>query len=57
MQAWLVVVDKDAGRDVHCIYQAQAFPDAAFGHQLAHLRGDVDKIHPGSRVEFKIFGQ
>ena len=45
-QARLVIVDEDAGRDVHGIDQHQALLDAALEQALLHLGSDV-QIVPG----------
>ena len=55
MQAGLVVVDKDAGGDVHRVAEDEAFFDAAFFYGLGDLAGDVDKLPSGFRVEHKLF--
>src|SRR5262249_53652244 len=56
VQAGLVVVDEDRGRDVHGVDQAQALAHAAFGHHLLHLGGDVHEVHAGRNVHGEVHG-
>jgi hypothetical protein len=46
MKARFVVVDKNAGGNVHGVTQAQAFFNPRFGKQGFHFAGNVDKF-PG----------
>jgi len=43
MQTGFIVIDEDAGGDVHSVAQDQTLFDAAFPEALFHLRGDVDQ--------------
>ena len=51
MEAGLVIVDEDAGGDVHGVDEDEAFFDAAFGQGLFHVRGDVDDLSAFGNVE------
>ena len=55
MQPRLVVVDEDAGRDVHGVAQ-QSPSDAALADDLLDLRRDVQEAHPRRQVERQVFG-
>ncbi|CUQ66967.1 protein of unknown function [Candidatus Nitrospira inopinata] len=50
-EAWLVVIDVDAGGDVHGVHQYQALPHSASLDRRFNLRGDVE-ISP-SRFGFE----
>ncbi len=56
MQARLVVVDEDRGRDVHGVAEHEALLDAALGNRLFDLRRDVHKTHPLGHVEGEVVG-
>ena len=43
VQPGLIVIDEDAGGDVHGVDQDQAFGDAAVSEALLHLGGDIDE--------------
>ena len=51
VQARLVVVDEDAGGDVHGVDQAQALAHAALAHGGLDLTGDVDETAAGRDLE------
>jgi hypothetical protein len=52
-EALLIVVNVNAGGNVHGVDKAQAFGSAAFFQSLFHLRRDVDVIAARRRLEFK----
>jgi hypothetical protein len=54
-QSCLVVVDVNAGADMHGVYQAQAFSDAALLQCGVHLGRDVDVCASGLRLEGEFF--
>ena len=58
MQAALVVVDENAGRDVHRVDKAKTFADAAFSEAFFQFTGDVDEAPPGGdfKPEFLAIG-
>jgi hypothetical protein len=51
MQASLVVVDEDAGSDVHRVYEAQALLDAAIPEALFYARCYVEESTTSGDVE------
>ncbi len=55
MQAAFVVVDENAGCNVHRIDQYQSLPDAAFAQAKLYLRSDVDKLPTLRRLKPKLF--
>src|SRR5207248_2066267 len=56
-QAAFVVIDEDAGGDVHRVAQEQALHDAALAEDLLDLRGDVDEGHLRWDVQRQVFGE
>ena len=44
MQPAFVIIDENAGRDMHGIHQRQPFPNAAFSDACIDIIGDVDKF-------------
>jgi len=57
MQAGLVVIDEDAGGDVHGIDQAEALLHARLVHQRLDRRRDIFKARPGRDVEGEVLGE
>src|SRR5688572_15102580 len=57
VQPRLVVVDEDAGRDVHGVDQHDPLRDAAAAHRRLDLGGDVAEGHPGRDLESEVLGQ
>jgi hypothetical protein len=51
VESAFVVVDEDAGRDVHGVDQAKTFLDPAGTEALFDLRGDVEE--PAARGDFE----
>ena len=58
VQAALVVVYENAGRDVHRVDKAKTFADAAFSEAFFQFTGDVDEAPPGGdfKPEFLAIG-
>jgi hypothetical protein len=57
MEPALVVIDKDARRDVHGVYEHQPIPYRAFPEAFNDLGGDVDELHPMFRIEPQFFSE
>jgi hypothetical protein len=55
MQAGFIVVDKDAGGDVHGVAEDEALGDATFLEAMLNLRRDIDKFSPGFSAEPEFF--
>ncbi len=55
VQAGLVVVDEDAGGDVHGVDQHQALAHAAVAYGLLDLRCDVNEPPSGGNLEPELF--
>lgn len=55
MESALGVVDKDACGDVHRIYQAQPFRDAAFRYDFSYSVGYIYEFHSIIRIEPEVF--
>lgn len=55
MQTTLIIVDKNRGRDVQGINQAQALLYSTFLQAGFHLWGEVDKSSPGGEVYKEFF--
>jgi hypothetical protein len=55
MEAAFVVIDEDAGRDVHGIDQTQTLLDAAGAKASIDLRGDVEQPAAGGDFEAEFF--
>ena len=51
VQSTLIIVDEDAGGDVHRIDEDQPLLNPALDHSPLHLRGDVDDLSPAFGVE------
>ncbi len=56
VKAGFVIVDKYAGGDVHGIYEAQTFPDAALCHNFGDIRSYVDECQPVRSIESQVLG-
>src|SRR5579864_977169 len=57
LQSRFVVVDEDAGGDVHGVDQAEALGDAALRDRLLDLGGDVDEVHARLDVHGQVAGE
>jgi hypothetical protein len=55
VQAALIVINENAGCDVHGIDQYQPLLDPAFVNALLDLAGDIDKRSPGGHFEPQFF--
>jgi len=51
VQARLVIVDEYRCCDVHGVYQAEPFPDAALSQAFLHLGRDVDERPPRGHLK------
>jgi hypothetical protein len=56
VQAGLIIIDKNAGGNVHCVYQAQPFLYAGFGKQGFRFICDVDEFTRFLCVKPQFFG-
>jgi hypothetical protein len=56
-QAIFGIIDINARGDVHRIHEAEAFLDAALGHQLFHRASNIQIIAPMRRFEPEMFRQ
>ena len=56
VQPVLVIVDEDAGGDVHCVHQTEAFLHTAGPDFLADIVGDVDEGSTTRHVESEVLG-
>jgi hypothetical protein len=52
-----VIVDKDAGSDMHGVDKTEALSDATFFHCLSHIFRDVDEVNPCRDIEPKLFAK
>ena len=57
MQAALVVIDEDAGGDVHGIDQAQSLTHAALAESRFDLGSDVHQLPPLGQFEPQFFAE
>src|SRR3954463_11523136 len=55
VQSRLVVVDKDAGRDVHRVYKTKPFAHSASLHRLDDLARNIHEVHSRGKVEGQLF--
>ena len=51
----LVIVDEDGRRDVHGVYESEAFLDTALEKALSYLRGNIDESAARRDVEPEFF--
>ena len=56
MEALFVIVDEDAGGDVHCVHEAETFPHATGKNLVAYILRDVDERSTFGYVEFEVLG-
>jgi hypothetical protein len=57
VQAGFVVVDENAGADVHGIDETEAFLHPAAADEISNGIGNVDESTAGRNLEPKVFGQ
>ena len=51
MQPRLIIVNEDAGRNVHRIHKAQSVANAASLYRLLNVGRNVHEVHAGRNVE------
>jgi hypothetical protein len=55
VKAAFIIINKDAGRNMHGIYQAQALFDPAFQKRFPNTGGNIDKLPPDRDVDLYHF--
>jgi hypothetical protein len=53
VESGFVVIDKNTGRYVHGVHQAEAFSDTGFLHSVRHIGRDVGQLPAPVRLEPK----